>query len=209
MVGRDAHLVGAQHAGQIGQRGHAVLAGIVTSGCATDAATGLLDGVQHEALAEHRRQHPLGEAGRARLLDDVPLEEPPVAAHQRMVVVVDADRALQPPVRRVQGVGVVAAGEPQPGGAQLGLQLGGRVDAHVAADRGRRVVLVGQHPVDLLGQPRRHGGRERAARSQHAHQLGDAADVVGDVLEHLRRDDGVEAPSANGSRVASPRSTPT
>ena len=73
----------------------------------------------------------------------------------------------------------------------------------------RGVVLVGQHPADLLGQPRRHGDGERAAGPQHPDQLGERADVVGDVLEHLGGDDASKVSSANGSRVASPRSTPT
>ena len=42
VVGGDRNLVGAQDAGQIGQRGHAALAGIVASGCSTDTATGCL-----------------------------------------------------------------------------------------------------------------------------------------------------------------------
>ena len=68
-----------------------------------------------------------------------------------------------------------------------------------------RVVLVGQRPVDLLGQPRGHGDRDRAAGPQHAGQLGDRG---------RRRRGCARAPrtamtrskvsSANGRRVASP-----
>ena len=60
-----------------------------------------------------------------------------------------------------------------------------------AGHRGR-VVLVGQHPVDLLRQPARHRRREHAAGRQHADHLRQRAGVVGHVLEHLRRDDRVE-----------------
>ena len=112
-----------QHAGEIG--------------CLADCCGGghRGDAVEHEALAEHGREHPLGdpvERGRA---DDVPLEEAAVAAHQRMVVVVDADGALQPPVRRVQGVGVVARRpRSSPAARSLAFSSVARVDAHVPAD---------------------------------------------------------------------------
>ena len=50
------------------------------------------------------------------------------------------------------------------------------------------------------GQPGRHGDGERAARPEHPRQLGDRADVVLDVLEHLGGDDAVER--AVGERQA-------
>ena len=104
----------------------------------------------------------------------------------------------------------MAASDGQPGAASLAFSSVGAVDAHVAADGLRRVVLVAEHPVDLLGQPRRDRGRERAARLQHADELGDRRGVGRDVLEHLAGDDAVEAsPSANGRRVASPCRPPT
>ena len=86
----------------------------------------------------------------------------------------------------------MAAGDGQAGAAQLGLQLGRRVDAHVAADALRCVVLVAEHPVDLLREPRRHGRRERAAGLEDADQLGDRGGVGLDVLEHLAGDHAVE-----------------
>ena len=78
--------------------------------------------------------------------------------------------------------------EVEPGGAQLGRQLGGGVDADVAAfgDAGRgtrrdsiQLIFSGNHAGTVAG--------ERAARLEHPHHLGDRRDVVLDVLEHLAR----------------------
>ena len=44
------------------------------------------------------------------------------------------------------------------------------------------------------GKAARDGDGHRSARSQHAGQLAHGRSVVGDVLEHLRRDDAVEGP---------------
>src|SRR3954447_5264968 len=54
-----------------------------------------LDGVDHEALAEDRVEHLLGDAGDRRLLGDVPDQELVVELHQREVVVGRADGALE------------------------------------------------------------------------------------------------------------------
>ena len=62
----------------------------------------------------------------------------------------------------------------------------------MAADDERGVVLVAEHPVDLLGKPRRHGCREDATGLEHAGQFAERGDVVLDVFEHLRGDDAVE-----------------
>ena len=119
---------------------------------------------------------------------------------KRVVVVGDADRALDPPVRRVQAVGVVLALEDhrvarravvEPAGlGDLVDQLVVGVDPDVAALG--VVVVVGELPVDDLGQPARHRDRQRAAGAQHPDQLLDRVDVGVDVLEHLGRDDPVE-----------------
>ena len=73
----------------------------------------------------------------------------------------------------------------------------------------RRVVLVGQHPVDLLGEPARDRRRERAARlrargpsRRSRRRRPGCARAPRDVMTTSNE------PSANGSRVASPRSTP-
>ena len=71
------------------------------------------------------------------------------------------------------------------GGDELGFQLGRRVDPHVPADADRCVVLIAEHPVDLLWQPSRHGGREHAAGLEDAHHLGDGRNIVLDVFENF------------------------
>src|SRR5215475_7490823 len=80
--------------------------------------------VHDDALADERVERPLGRLGQRRVLHDVPDQ-------QRVGVVVHADRALQPPVRRVQPVRPVMPADLEAGGAQLGLQFGTGVDAHV------------------------------------------------------------------------------
>src|SRR5687768_5851269 len=72
-------------------------------GTASDLPYRLL-GVDHEALAEHRVEEALGPAGEGAhrlLLGDVPEQDLQVGLHQRVVVVLGADRALEPPVGRV------------------------------------------------------------------------------------------------------------
>ena len=60
------------------------------------------------------------------------------------------------------GVGLEAGGDHAVG------HLDARVDAHVATHRLGCVVLVAEHPVDLLRVPGGHGAGERAAGPQHA-----------------------------------------
>ncbi len=115
-----------------------------------------------------------------------------VRAHERVIVVRGPDGTLQPPVGRVQGVRMVRATGLQPGITQAVPQGGLAVDPNVAALDERGVVLVGQEPADLLGEPRRHSGRQRASRLEDAMQLGQGGGVVGHVLEHLGGDDVVE-----------------
>src|SRR3954470_18874903 len=76
---------------------------------------GGLGGVHHEALTDQRVEGVLDEANGAGRVSDVPRQEPMVGASQEVVFVVDADGALEPPVRRVQGVGVVGAGDVEAG----------------------------------------------------------------------------------------------
>src|SRR3954454_22980773 len=54
--------------------------------------------VEHHALADQRVEHPAGQLQHPRLVDDLPDEQPVVGLHQRVLVVADADRALDPPV---------------------------------------------------------------------------------------------------------------
>ena len=92
----------------------------------------------------------------------------------------------------MQGVGVVGEAGLQAGVAHPGPEAGLGVDADVAALHEGGVVLVGQRPADLLGQPRRHGGGEGAAGLEHPEDLVERDLVVADVLEHLAGDDAVE-----------------
>ena len=137
------------------------------------------------------------------LLHDLPDQQPVVGPGQRVVVVGDADRALDPPVRRVQPVGVaLALAASEAGLGDLVDQLLVGVDPDVAALD--VVVVLGQLPVDDLGEPSRHRDRQRAAGSQHPDQLLDRLDVGRDVLEHLGRDHPVELAVGEGQleRVA-------
>jgi hypothetical protein len=85
---------------------------------------------------------------------------------------------------------------------QLLLELVLAIDAHVAHRACRGTVV--DRPAHRVPASGRHGDRHAAARPEHAHQLGDRAVVVPEVLEHLRRDDAVEARVGNGKaqRVA-------
>ena len=125
-----------------------------------------------------------------RLPHDLPHEEVVVLADRPRVGVVDTDRTLQPPVRRVQRVRVVRAAHREAGALELRLEVALAVDADVAA--GRVVVVPVERPADPLGEAGRHGHREPAAGTQDAHQLRDRELVGPDVLEHLGRDDAVE-----------------
>src|SRR3954447_8107539 len=98
-----------------------------------------LGGVDDEALPQDRVQPPLGRPGQPRASGQVPDEQPVVGAGQRGVAV-DADRALEPPVGGVQGVGVVRAGGLQTDGGQPLPQLVAAVDPDVPTVVG--VVLV-------------------------------------------------------------------
>ena len=154
--------------------------------------------VDHQALAEDRVEHLLGPARGARALHDVPDQDPVVGLRQGVVVVVHADRALDPPVRRVQGVGVVLAVVDQPRALGLGDQLRVGVDADVAA--GGVVVVAGELPADGLGEPSRHREGDGAAGPEHPHQLVEGLEVGGDVLEDLGGDDPVELAVGEGQR---------
>src|SRR6185295_3816181 len=136
-----------------------------------------LSGVDDVALAEHWRSRALDDLHAARLLGDLPLQQSLVGLHQPVVVASNTDRALQPPVRRMQGMGVMAAGDRQAGAAQFGLQLGCGVDAHVPAHALGGVVLVAEHPVDLLWEPRRDRCCERASWFQHPHEFLDRSGI--------------------------------
>src|SRR5947209_791812 len=167
-----------------------------------------LDRVHHQALADQRVQRLLGPPGKGRLAHDVPDQQLVVRAGQPVLVIVHADRALEPPVRRVQPVRVVVPQRGQPGPGQLGFQLDPGVDAHVAA--GRVVVLRGQRPADPLGQEGGHRDGGQPARPQHPGQLVHGPLVVQDVLEDLGRDHPVEraVTERHGGRVPGDRPRP-
>src|SRR2546423_15338978 len=74
----------------------------------SDTVTLRLVRVQHETLADQRVEQALGAARQPRPGGDVPDQEPVVGAHGGRVAVY-AGGALEPPVRRVQRVRVVAA----------------------------------------------------------------------------------------------------
>src|SRR6476660_9822443 len=76
--------------------------------------------VHDQALAEHGVERALGDAGPTRVVLDEMTEELVVTLDRRRVGVVEAVRALQPPVRRVEGVRVVRA--PQEAAGLLELQ---------------------------------------------------------------------------------------
>ena len=109
-----------------------------------------------------------------------------------MVVVGGAHCALQPPVRRVEGVGPVGAPGTQARRPQPGPQRRLGVDAHVATGDVRSVVGVGDGPAHPLREPRGHGDGHGPARAQHPGQLGSSGGVVGDVLHDLGGDYPVE-----------------
>src|SRR5262249_32436627 len=77
--------------------------GIPAAGAARLAG---LAGVEHQALTDQRVERPLGHPGGGRVLHDVPHQQPVVGARQRVIVVAHPDRALEPPVGRVQAVRV-------------------------------------------------------------------------------------------------------
>src|SRR5215471_3670680 len=89
--------------------------------------------VDDQALAEDGVQGALRQPQDAGTADDVPHQQPVILPHRPRALVVGADQAAQPPVRRVQGVDVVGARDAEAGGRQPGPQLASAVDADVAA----------------------------------------------------------------------------
>src|SRR5215469_5107574 len=80
-----------------------------SDGARLGCAANLLRRVHDEALADPRVQSAVGELGDGGLPHDVPDQQLVISGGQRVIVVVNADRALQPPVRGVQRVRVVVA----------------------------------------------------------------------------------------------------
>ena len=151
----------------------------------------------------------VGNSGQPGLMDDVPLEELAVPADERMVVVVHADCALQPPVRRVQGVGVMAADHLEGGRSQLGL----RAPSPSRSARDRRppqgVVLVGSIQLIFSGShegtvvassPPRRTTRRSSARAPTSSVMCSSTSEVTTASKHS---------SGNGRAVASPRRVAT
>src|SRR5215469_5655700 len=84
-------------------------------GMGPGAAGSRLGRVDDEALADQRVQGPVSELRGGGLAHDVPDQQPVVGAGKRVLVVVHADCALQPPVGRVQCVRVVMLADVQSG----------------------------------------------------------------------------------------------
>src|SRR5260221_11087329 len=84
-------------------------------------------------------------------------------ASQRMIIVAHADGALNPPVRRVQAMGMVLPGDRQARPRELGDELAPREDPDVAAPV--VVVLIRELPADPLRQPGGHPPRGNSPRS--------------------------------------------
>ena len=80
----------------------------------------------------------------------------------------------------------------EPSRAQFRFQFGAAVDAHMAAHNVRRVILVGQHPVDLFRKPRRNRCGQNTARLKHAREFVQRSNIILDVLQHFRSDDAIE-----------------
>src|SRR3712207_8764028 len=59
------------------------------------------------------------------------------------------------------------------------------------------VVVLGQPPVDDLGEPARHRDGERAAGAQDPDELPDRSDVVVDVLQQDRKSTRLNSSHAN------------
>ena len=74
----------------------------------------------------------------------------------------------------------------------LSTELLGGIDTYVSAGNERRVILVRQHPVDLLGKERRHGCGECATGLQHSGEFTQCCHVIVDVFEHFAGNHTVE-----------------
>src|SRR5258708_35747414 len=106
-----------------------------------------------------------------------------VEAWQERVVASSPDQALQPPVGRVQRVGVGAAARHQAGIAKAAKKLVGPVDPDVPSRV--VVVLLGEGPANPFGAAARYRDRRLASGTHDALDLSDRGAVVGDVLEDL------------------------
>ena len=124
------------------------------------------------------------------VVGDLLHEQLVVVASEEAVRVVHAAGAADPPVRRVEPVLVVVAGEHEAGALEPVLEVLALEDAHVPA--GDVVVVAVEPPADALGQLGRHRDRDASARAQHPDELAHRPLGRPQVLEHLRGDDDVE-----------------
>src|SRR5438105_3691676 len=147
----------------------------------------VLGRVHDEALADEGVEKALEQAYGPGAGSEVPDQEAMVEAGQESLVPAHPDCALQPPVRSVEGVGVVGPADGETGAGQPLPHLAGPVDADVAPFVA--VVLLGEGPADALGEPAGDGDGHGAAGAQDAGQLGHDGAVVGDVLENFGGDD--------------------
>src|SRR5215470_15112353 len=93
----------------------------------------MLGRVDDEALTDQGVHGAVGDSRDGWLAHDVPYQDLVEPAGQRMVVVAHANRALEPPVRRMQRVCAMVPGHCQSRPGQLGDELAAGEDPDVAA----------------------------------------------------------------------------
>ena len=133
-------------------------------------------------------------------LHHVPDQQPVVGAHQRVVGVVDADGALEPPVRRVQAVRVVPVDRRRgrPARAGRAARRRGRCARDRPRPRGRRRTA----PSTPAPGPSAARSPRSARRAEHPEQLGHgAARPRAGARAPRRRSTRSKLPSAKGRRV--------
>src|SRR5258708_3156095 len=104
--------------------------------------------VQDQALAQHGVETALQVSRPGRASDHLPGQEAMVDAGQQGIVAPHPDYAFQPPVGRVQGVGMGTAAGHQAGVAEAAQELVGTVDPDVAS--WVVVVLLRESPADTF-----------------------------------------------------------
>jgi len=107
-------------------------------------------------LTKCRRQHFLECSSERWCRDDVPFQKLFVGVDKFIVLTRWANCTTQPPIRRMQSVCTVFVLNDQTSSAQFCLQLGTRVNTHVATLHKWCMVFIGQHPIDFFGKPRWH-----------------------------------------------------
>lgn len=146
--------------------------------------------IDNQALAEQGIEQGFQHPGQPRSGHNIPGEESVVECH-RQGVAGKSDQTFEPPVRRVQGVGMVSVirsgrtGRPQQG-AQLPAMVNADVSACGAGIFGRN------SPADPLRPAPRNTYGQNASRLDHPQDFGGGGAVIPDMFEHFRADDPVE-----------------